>query len=194
MDIRRKTCDNRTLKNKHSFIDIWVSSTNTDTFVPPLYHFFETRSREAFRLLSQLLPHNRFIICDFRTSLRECLDSVVNRFMRQTLPTVKRKYFFMNILCIESFCSQKKAKQNAVLGKYTPQARSFWLLKPASAYAHARLLLRLLWSWTVLLPSDTCRKLTTSITAVLLPFVTYLLILPRVCWHRVMRLQGKFAI
>jgi hypothetical protein len=48
------------------------------------------------------------IICDFRTSLTEFLDPVVNRFMRQTLPTVNRKHFFMNILCIKSFCSQRK--------------------------------------------------------------------------------------
>jgi hypothetical protein len=34
----------------------------------------------------------------------------------------------------------------------------FWLLKPASEHAHARLLPRLSWSWTVLLPSDTHRK------------------------------------
>jgi hypothetical protein len=32
----------------------------------------------------------------------------VNRFMQQTLPTVNRKDLFMNILCIESFCSHKR--------------------------------------------------------------------------------------
>jgi hypothetical protein len=32
---------------------------------------------------------------------------VVNRFTRQTLPTANSKHFFLNILCIESFCSQK---------------------------------------------------------------------------------------
>jgi hypothetical protein len=32
----------------------------------------------------------------------------VNRFTRRTLPTVKSKHFFMNILCIESFCRQKE--------------------------------------------------------------------------------------
>jgi hypothetical protein len=32
----------------------------------------------------------------------------VNRFTRKTLPTVNINYFFMNILCIESFCPQKK--------------------------------------------------------------------------------------
>jgi hypothetical protein len=106
------------------------------------------------------------IICDFQTSLREFLDPSVNRFARQTFPTVNRKrFFFVNILL-----PTKNAQQNAV-----SQARSsFWLLKPASE--HARLLPRLSWSWTVLLPSDTYRKLITSITAVLLPFVTYLLI------------------
>jgi hypothetical protein len=39
--------------------------------------------------------------------LREFLDPVVNRFTRQTLPTINRKHFFMNVLCIESFCPQK---------------------------------------------------------------------------------------
>jgi hypothetical protein len=54
----------------------------------------------------------------------------------------------------------------------------FWLLKPASEHVHACLLPRLSWSWTVLLHSDTNRKLITSITAVSLSFVTYLLTLP----------------
>jgi hypothetical protein len=44
-------------------------------------------------------------------------------------------------------------------------------------HVHACLLPRLSWSWTMLLPSDTYRKHITSITAVLLPFVTYLLTL-----------------
>jgi hypothetical protein len=105
----------------------------------------------------------------------------VNRFTRQTLPTVNMQHFFMNILCIESFCPQKNAQEKAALRLYTPQARSpFWLLKPASEHAHARLLLKLSWSWTVLLSSDTHRKPTASITAVSLPFVTYLLTLPRI--------------
>jgi hypothetical protein len=38
---------------------------------------------------------------------------------------------------------------------------------------------RLSWSWTVLLSSDTYREPITSIIAVLLPFVTYILTLPR---------------
>jgi hypothetical protein len=31
----------------------------------------------------------------------------VNRFTRQTLTTVNRKHFFMNIPCIETLCPQK---------------------------------------------------------------------------------------
>jgi hypothetical protein len=38
----------------------------------------------------------------------------VNRLMRQTLLTVKRKHFLMNILCIESF-SHKKKRLNRTL-------------------------------------------------------------------------------
>jgi hypothetical protein len=51
------------------------------------------------------------VICDFRTPLSEFLDPVVNRFTRWTFPTVNMKHFFMNILCIESFCPQKTQKQ-----------------------------------------------------------------------------------
>jgi hypothetical protein len=52
-------------------------------------------------------------ICDFWTSLREFFEPVVNHFTRQTLPTINRKHFY-GILCIESFCPQKK-KQNRTL-------------------------------------------------------------------------------
>jgi hypothetical protein len=105
MHIKRKTCDIRTWQ-KHLFLDI--SSTNIDTLVPSLCLCVETRSIEIFLLLSQPLPHLRFVICNFRMSLREFFDPVVNRFMRQTLPTVNRKHFSMNILRIKSFCPQKE--------------------------------------------------------------------------------------
>jgi hypothetical protein len=39
--------------------------------------------------------------------LEEFLNPVVNRFLQQTLPTINRKHFFMNILCIESFSPQQ---------------------------------------------------------------------------------------
>jgi hypothetical protein len=56
------------------------------------------------------------IICDFRTSLREFLDPVVNRFTRQTLPTANRKHLVMNIPCIESFCPQKTHNRTLLFG------------------------------------------------------------------------------
>jgi hypothetical protein len=58
MDIKRKTRDIRTWKQKHLFLDI--SSTNTDTLVSSLYQCVETRSGNSFELLSQPLPHLRF--------------------------------------------------------------------------------------------------------------------------------------
>jgi hypothetical protein len=54
---------------------------------------------------------------------------------------------------------------------------AFLLLKPASKYAHELLLHTLSLSRTVLLPSDKHRKPITSIIAVLLAFVAYLLTL-----------------
>jgi hypothetical protein len=96
---------------------------------------------------------------------RNVCHPVVKRFMPQLLPTVNRKHCFMNIICIESFWPQKPLSP-------------FWLLKPASEQAHMRLLPRLPWSWTVMLPSDAHTKPITSNTAVLLPIVTYLLTFP----------------
>jgi hypothetical protein len=106
MTIIRKTCDIWTWKN-NLFLDI--SSTNCDILVPSLCLCVETRSIEAFWSLSHLHP---------RTSLTEFLDPAVNRFTRQTLPTLNRKHFFTNILCIESFCPQKNSQENAALRYY----------------------------------------------------------------------------
>jgi hypothetical protein len=120
----------------------------------------------------QPLPRLRFNL----KSTAKRLPPVVNHFMRQTLSTINGTHFFMNILCTESFCLQKIAQQKAVLQQCTPQTWSpFLLRKPAFEHVHGRLLRRLSWSWTVLLPSGTYTKPITSITAILLPFVTYLL-------------------
>jgi hypothetical protein len=85
------------------------------------------------------------------------------------------------VVCIVSFAHKKSAQENAALRCNTPQARSPILLrKPASEHAHTRLLPRLSWGRVVLLSSDTHTKIITSIIAVLLQFVTYLLTLPRI--------------
>jgi hypothetical protein len=89
MDIKRKTRDIRTWgKNYFS------------TYPPPtliqLFHRFTSESKPAAHNSFQPLLHQRNVF-----------HPTVNRFTRQTLPTVNRKYLFMNILCFESFCSQK---------------------------------------------------------------------------------------
>jgi hypothetical protein len=58
----------------------------------------------------------------------------------------RRKYFFVSILCIDSFYTQKSTTErySSVVYSYIPQARSpFRLMKPASEHAHARLMARL---------------------------------------------------
>jgi hypothetical protein len=121
-------------------------------------------------------------ICHFQSSLREFLDPDVNRFTRQTLPTANKKHLWTSFALS---CTQKTHNRTLLFGS-TIQVwwPPFWLLKPASEHAHAHLLPILSWSWTVLLPSDTHRIPITSITAVLLSFVTYLLTLPHTsCNH-----------
>jgi hypothetical protein len=83
------------------------------------HRFTSTSKPAAQKSFHCYLSHFRTcsgIIYDFRTSLREILYSVVNRFTRQTLPTVNRKHFFMNILCIESFCSQNTHNWTLLFG------------------------------------------------------------------------------
>jgi hypothetical protein len=157
------------------------TQTNINTLVPSLYQCVETFSIEVFWLLSESLLRQGDLVGQHLLSnvLREFLVPVVNRFTRQTLPTVNRKHFFMNILFIESFCPQKKRtpeRCSSVVCFATTIAIS--LMKSASEYAHGRLLPRLSWSWTVLLPIGTHRRPITSITTILLPFMNYLLTLP----------------
>jgi hypothetical protein len=151
------------LEKKNLLLDI------SSTKLIHLSHRFTRVSKPAAmkssELLSQPLPHLRFNLF----IISETFAARLNRFTRQILPTINRKPFFMNILCIESFWPQKNSQQNAALRYYTQARSPFWILKAASEYAHAHLLPRLSWSRTVLLPSDTNIKPITSITTVLLP-------------------------
>jgi hypothetical protein len=104
-DIKRKTCDIQTWK-KHLFLDI--SSTNIAILVPSFYQCVETRSTEVFWLLPQPLSHLRH--------QRNVCHRVVNPFTQQTLPTISREQFFMNILCMESFCPQKAHNRTLFFG------------------------------------------------------------------------------
>jgi hypothetical protein len=157
-------CYSNLEEETHLFLNI--SSTNNDTLALSV-----RRNPQHTSLLTVVSPTSA-PPCQSLPSSAKRLSPSWNRFTRQTLPTVNRKYFFVNILCIESFCPQKTHDR-------TLQAQSpLWLLKPASEHAQARLLSRLSRSWTVLLPSDAYRNPITSITAVLLPLVAYLLTLP----------------
>jgi hypothetical protein len=172
MDTKRKTCDIRTWK-KNVFLDI--PSPNIDTHVPSLYQCVETRSKKVFWLLSQPLPHLRFN-----------LFVATETFATLLWTALRDKHFSAwpgNISLWISFALSplvhKKCATETCSSVVHPQARSpFLLLKPASQ--HARLIPRLSGSWTVLLPSDPHRTPITSITVVLLPFVTYLLTLSRI--------------
>jgi hypothetical protein len=62
---------------------------------------------------------SHFRASDSTSSSAKLLPPTLNRFTRQTFPTINRNHFLMNILWIESFCPRKKAQQNAALRYYT---------------------------------------------------------------------------
>jgi hypothetical protein len=103
-------------------IKIYVGESVNRSYPPPtLIHLslrFTSASKPAtqkyFWLLSQPLPHLRFKLFVISETFATFLDPAVNRFTRQTLPTVNRKHFFMNILCTESFLSTKNAQTTAL--------------------------------------------------------------------------------
>jgi hypothetical protein len=174
MDIKRKTCDIRTWK-KHLFLGI--SSTNIDTLVPSLYQCVETRSKSFDCCLSH------FCTSISTSSSEKRLPYSCEQLYATNTSHRKREIFLWPFFAFSPFAHRKKnAQQNSALQYYTQERSPFLLLKPASEHAHARLLPRV--SWTVLLPSDTNRKPITSITDVLLPFVTYLLTLTSYKEHR----------
>jgi hypothetical protein len=90
MDTKHKMCYIRTWE-KHLFL--YISSTNIDTLVPSLYQWVETRRTEVYCLLSQPFLHFHFNLFVITKKIPTFLDPSVNRFTRQTLPTVNRKYF-----------------------------------------------------------------------------------------------------
>jgi hypothetical protein len=72
-------------------------------------------------------------------SLIEFLDPVVNRFTRQTLPTLNRKHFCMNFVCIESLRPQKTHNRTLLVASTLKHRRhlttksSLWTCACASA-------------------------------------------------------------
>jgi hypothetical protein len=150
----------------------------------PIYQCLETCSVEVFWLLSQPLVHQGDLVGHHLWLLnfleRIFWPSCELLYSKNTFHP-KQERFLHEYPLQKILLPTKIAQQNAALRYHTPQAWSpFWLLKPASEHALARLLPGLSWCWTVLLHSDTCRKPITSITIVLPPFETYLLTLPHI--------------
>jgi hypothetical protein len=176
MDIKRKIYYIPTCKNP-LFFDIY--SRNIDTLLPSLYQSHETRSVQVFSLLSQLLLH----VVKHHLRLSKALERIFRPRCEPLYATdtsnCKQETFLYEYPLYWVLFPTKKPHNRTLLFSNDTQLRSpFWLLKPASEHAHARLLPRLSRSWTVLLPSDIHRKPITPITVALLPFVTYLLTLP----------------
>jgi hypothetical protein len=83
MGVKRKTCDNRTWKKTHLFLDL---STNTDTLFPSLYQCVETRNIEVVSATSPLpfqhLRHQRNL-CDVSRHNCELLYAANNSHRKQ---------------------------------------------------------------------------------------------------------------
>jgi hypothetical protein len=126
--------------------------------------------------LSQTLPHPLSI-----SSLSaKRLPPKWNRFKRQTLPNVNRKAFLYEYPLHWALWPQKAHNRTCSSVVYFSSTVTILTAETILwTCACACLLPWLSWIWTVLLPSDTYRKPVTSKTAVLLPFVTCLLSLPR---------------
>jgi hypothetical protein len=108
MDIKRKIYGIQTWGEKTIFLDI--SSTNIDKLVTSLYHCVETRSIEVVLCY---LSHFR-TSASTPSSAKNCRP-IVNSFMRQILPTVNKKHFFVNIFALSPFAHNKGTKNAALL-------------------------------------------------------------------------------
>jgi hypothetical protein len=173
MDIKRKTCDIRTWKR--TFISRHILHQHWDTcpIVSPVC--WNPQHRSLLTVVSAISTPLFQPLC----RQWNVYHPVVNRFTWQTLPTINRKHLWISF-ALSPFAHKKHTIERCSSVVHPQAWLPVWLLKPASEHVHVHLLPRLSWSWTVLLPSDTHRKPMTSITAVLLPAVTYLLTLPRI--------------
>jgi hypothetical protein len=128
------------------------------TYPPPtsLYQCVETRSIEVFWLSTQPLPHlvghyMRLSNVLHRISRPKCEPLYATSTSHRKQETFPYEYPLHWVILLT-----RKRTTELCSSIVRPQARSpFWLLKPASEHVHARLLPRLSWSSTVLLPSHT---------------------------------------
>jgi hypothetical protein len=107
VDRKRKTCHIRTWRNL-LFLDI--SSTNIDTLVPSLYQWVEPRSIEVFWVASATSAPP-FLHLRLSNVLERISQSSCEPLYATNTAHRKQETFFMNILCIKSFCPQKRKPQ-----------------------------------------------------------------------------------
>jgi hypothetical protein len=93
------------VKRKHVIFEPGRKNIYFPTYPPPTA-IQEHRNLQHRSLLTVVSATSNPPFQPLRHQRNVC-HSVVNCFTWQTLPTVKRKYFFINILCIESFCPSK---------------------------------------------------------------------------------------
>jgi hypothetical protein len=141
MDIKHKTCDIRTWKQRHLFLDI-----SPPTLIH-LSHLFTSawnpQHRSLLNVVSatpappfQPLRHQRNVCHVSRPTYEPFFATDTSHHTQET--------FLYEYPLHNSFCPQKQTHNWTLLFSRTLQARSpFWLLKPASALARPRLLPRL---------------------------------------------------
>jgi hypothetical protein len=173
MDVKRKNVilETETKKKKHLFLDI----SSTCPIALPVRR--ETRRVEIFWLLSQPLPH----LVRHHLRLSNILERISGRSCELIYATDTSQRKQETFLYEYPFANKERTTERCSSIVH-PRARSpFLLLKPVSEHAHACQLSRLSRSWVaLLLSSDTHREPHTPITAVLLPFVNYLLSVLRI--------------
>jgi hypothetical protein len=174
MDIKRENVIfERGEKKRHLLLDI--SSTNTDTVVPSLYRCVETRNSP----LNCCLSHFRTSVSTSSSSVKRLPPKVEPLYATNTSQREQETFLYKYPFALSPFVHKECTTERCSSVADSLSTVAILTTEPASEHAHARLLPRLSWSWTVVLPGDTQRKPITSTTAVLLPFVTYLLALPR---------------
>jgi hypothetical protein len=111
----------------------------------------------------------------------KCLPPRWNCFTWQTLPNINKKHFFTDILCIESFWPQKSQERTSLFGNtLLKHGRHFdYWKQPLNMCIRVGYLDCHEAGMCCYILNDTYRKPIMSITAVSLPFGTYLLTLHR---------------
>jgi hypothetical protein len=94
--------------------NIYFSTYPSPTLTHLSHRFTSVSKPAAQKSFNCWLGHFRTwsgIICYFRTSLREFLDPVVNRFTRQTLPTVNRNISLWISYTLSPFAHKKRTTE-----------------------------------------------------------------------------------